>query len=177
MIPIREMNQAELAAYVQTQLAEAGLKVVLSGGAAVALYSGGMYVSKDIDFIPEFPTSRSLLKAAMLELGFSEVGRHFTHPETPYIVEFPAGPLSVGAEPVTAIEEIPLSTGVLRVISPTDCIKDRLSAYFHWNDLQALEQASLVAGSNKIDLEEIQRWAAAEEKQVEFEAIRERLMP
>jgi hypothetical protein len=40
------------------------------------------------------------LRRAMASLGFIEDGRHFYHPENSHIIEFPAGPLSVGEEPV-----------------------------------------------------------------------------
>jgi hypothetical protein len=47
-------------------------------------------------------------------------------------------------------------------MTPTDSVKDRLAAYYHWNDQQALEQALMVAESQKIDFHEIKRWSAQE---------------
>jgi len=70
----------------------------------------------------------------MEEFGFREVGRHYAHPDTDFFVEFPPGPLSVRTEPVARIDELRLETGNLRIISPTDCVKDRLSAYYHWGE-------------------------------------------
>jgi hypothetical protein len=68
-----------------------------------------------------------------------------------------------------------LSTGILRVISPTDCVKDRLSAYYHWGDQQCLAQAILVAQKQQIDIQEVSRWSKAEGMLAEFEQIRSRL--
>jgi hypothetical protein len=51
MKSIDKMSQAELAAYVHEHLRNSGLYVVLSGGAAVGIYSDGEYVSGDIDFV------------------------------------------------------------------------------------------------------------------------------
>ncbi len=51
---------------------------------------------------------------------------------------------------------------ILKLLSPTDCIKDRLAAFYHWNDIQSLDQAILVAKGNKIDLKEIERWSINE---------------
>lgn len=51
MKPIKDMSQAELAAYVQNQLSARGIEVVLSGGTVVGLYSHGKYVTKDIDLV------------------------------------------------------------------------------------------------------------------------------
>ena len=70
----------------------------------------------------------------------------------------------MGEEPVKEISEFELSTGTLRVLSSTDCVKDRLCAFYFWNDLQGLEQAVLVAKSQQVDLKEIKRWSKVEEK-------------
>ena len=66
-------------------------------------------------------------------------------------------------------------TGQLRILSATDCIKDRLAAFFHWDDMQCLEQAVRVAGGNKIDLDEIHRWAVKEGHEGKFNEFNRRL--
>jgi len=93
----------------------------------------------------------------MEEIGFQEKGRYFVNPDTKFFVEFPDGPLSVGEEPVREISEYKMSTGILRVLSPTDCVKDRLCAFYFWNDQQGLTQAVLVAKSQSVDLKEIKK--------------------
>jgi|GEM_PF-4859020 len=60
---------------------------------------------------------------------------------------------------VRDIMEKAFSTGVLRLLSPTDCVKDRLAAYYRWNDRQSLQQAILVARMCDINLDEIERWS------------------
>ena len=67
-------------------------------------------------------------------------------------------------------------TGKLLLLSPTDCIKDRLAAYYYWDDKQCLEQAIMVAEENKIDIDEIQRWSEEEGKELEFNSIKEKLL-
>lgn len=89
---------------------------------------------------------------------------------------FPAGPLAIGSEPVSQIVEKEYSTGTLWIISPTECVKDRLAAYYHWGDRQCLVQAELVAKEHQIDLHEIERWSVVEEKLEEFERIKDRLI-
>jgi hypothetical protein len=111
----------------------------------------------------------------MEKLGFKERGRYFIHPETTLFVEFPDGPLSVGEEPVKEISEFELSTGTLKVLSPTDCVKDRLCAFYFWNDLQGLEQAVLVAKSQQVDLKEIKRWSKVEGKEKEYKTFTDNL--
>jgi hypothetical protein len=175
MKSIQRMTQGELCAFVQSHLRERGISTVLSGGATVSIYSSGRYVSRDLDLVNVQSKRRRVIHEAMNEIGFLEVGRYFNHPNSPFTVEFPPGPLSVGQEPVKRVDEIRLSTGILQIISPTDCVKDRLAAYYHWGDQQCLIQASLVAQEHRVDLEEIRRWSHAEGKLREFEKIRPKL--
>ena len=82
---------------------------------------------------------------------------------------------SVGEEPVKEIAEFELDTGTLQIISATDCVKERLCAYYFWNDQQGLAQAILVSKSQNVDIQEIKRWSKAEAKEQEFEAFKSRL--
>ena len=175
MKSIKEMTQGELAAFIQSHLREKGIDVILSGCATVSIYSSNRYVSLDLDLINSFSAKRRVLRETMQDLGFHEEGRYFEHPNTQFFVEFPPGPLAVGVEPVKQIDEIKFATGMLRIISPTDCVKDRLAAYYHWDDLQCLEQAVLVAQANMVNLAEIERWSAGEGKLEEFRRIRNKL--
>src|SRR5258708_39030738 len=175
MKSIKNMSQPELAAYVQSHLKVDGIQVVLSGGASVSFYSSNKYVSKDLDLININFEKRQKIRASMQKIGFLEKGRHFIHPATRYIVEFPDGPLSVGEEPVKEINKIKTSTGILQIISATDCVKDRLCAYYFWADQQGLAQAILVAEENKVDLKELERWSKTEGKTREFRVFREKL--
>ena len=68
-----------------------------------------------------------------------------------------------------------MSIGVVRIISPTDSVKDRLAAFYHWKDLQSLEQAILVASSNLVDLKSIKTWLKRDEKSSEFKEFKQRL--
>ena len=111
-----------------------------------------------------------------MTLGFREENRYFRHPDTEFVVEFPPGPLGIGKERVQQIDEIETATGVVKIISPTDCVKDRLAWYYHDNDTECLEQAVLVARSKVIDLAEVERWSAAEGKGETFTRIKHRLL-
>ena len=165
-----------MGAFVQSHLREKGIQVVLSGGAAVGIYSNNKYVSKDLDFVNIYATNRRTIRIAMEEIGFHEEGRYFTHPDSEYFIEFPTGPLTIGNEPVKQIIEIEFPTGILRIISAADCVKDRLAAYYHWGDRQCLSQAELVAKEHPIDLAEIERWSTVEGKLDEFQRIKSRLV-
>ena len=63
-------------------------------------------------------------------------------------------------------------------MTPTDSVKDRLAAYYHWNDHQALEQAVMVAHAKKVSLKEIRRWSEQEghkEKYKVFLSVRKKI--
>ncbi|MBC7876756.1 MAG: hypothetical protein H7Y59_06245 [Anaerolineales bacterium] len=175
MKPIKDMTQLEIGAFICTHLKKRGIEVVLSGGALTSLYSNNKYVSKDLDLIDVYSVSRRKLISAMQEIGFAEKNRYFLHPESEYIVEFPPGPLTVGDEPIKKTYQVEFSTGSLAVISPTDCVKDRLAAYYHWGDEPSLSQAILVAKARNVDIEDIRKWSYKEGKTKEFQAIKNML--
>jgi hypothetical protein len=176
MKSIRNMTQPEICAFIQSFLSERDIYVVLSGGASVSFYSSNKYVSHDLDLVNVQSVKKHVIHEAMTEMGFSEEGRYYKHPGTQYLVEFLPGPLSIGAEPVMQVDEIRLSTGILRIISPTDCVKDRLAAYYHWGDQQCLVQAILVAKEWKVNIDEIRRWSDVEGMHDEFERISAKLV-
>jgi hypothetical protein len=175
MKSIGKMTQGEFGAFIQSQLRKKEIEVVLSGGAAVAIYSNHKYVSKDLDLVNVYGVNRRKIREVMIATGFYEEGRYFRHPDSQFFVEFPPGPLAIGQESVKQTVEKKLSTGTLKIISPTDCVKDRLAAYYHWGDQQSLLQATLVAQQNKINVDEIRRWSLAEGKLREFEKIKDKL--
>lgn len=74
------------------------------------------------------------------------------------------------------IEELSFETGILFLLSPTDCVKDRLAAYYFWSDRQALEQAKLVSESQPVDLDEIRRWSEVEDQLDKFKEIKRDLV-
>ena len=162
MKSVADMSIEELAGLVCATFENAGITITLTGGACVAIWSGGSYVSRDLDFIEEGPVPRRQVKSVLAKIGFSEKDRYFVHPETEFFVEFPTGPLTVGDERVHTVATRDTGVGRLRLLSPTDCVKDRLAAFFHWNDTMALEQALLVAKEQPIDVADLRRWANLE---------------
>ena len=175
MKPIHEMNQAEIAAYVQTELRKANISVILSGGAVVGIYSQGEYVSKDIDLVNARFTEMKRITHIMESLGFRSVGRHYEHPESEHIIEFPPGPLTLGDELIEVTNQLTFETGILDILTPTDCVKDRLANYYYYNDNQCLRQAELVAKNNDINLAEIEAWSGEERQLDKFIKIKDLL--
>jgi len=175
MKPIADMTRLELAGLVSSECQKNNISVVLSGGSCVSIYSEEKYVSMALDFVNAGFTKREYIRNLMESLGFHAKHRYFEHPDIDLLIEFPPGPLGVGEEPVKQIDEIKTSAGILRIISPTDCVKDRLTWFYHDNDLQCLDQAIIVAQNNQVDIKEIERWSAVEGKSELFEEIRQQL--
>ncbi len=159
---IASMSLVELGSYICTALAKAHIEVVLSGGSCVQIYSDGAYTSYDLDMINRYNEPFKKIQSVMQSLCFQEEGKYFTHPDTHYFIEFPPGPLGVGDAAVTSIAEMTTAYGTLKLLSPNDCVKDRLAAYYHWNDLQSLTQAIQVAEKQGVDLKDIEAWSKKE---------------
>jgi len=53
-------------------------------------------------------------------------------------------------------------------LSATDSCRDRLAAFYHWNDRQALALAVEIARTHPVDLGLIREWSAREGKTAEF---------
>ena len=170
-----DVKVEDLAGLICQTLRDAGITVTLTGGACVSIWSEGQYVSDDLDLIEHGLVTRDKIRKVLSTLGFTEQGRHFIHPKTKFFVEFPTGPLMVGHQRVELIVERVTSGGNLRLLSATDCVKDRLAAFFHWHDLQSLEQALLVATAQAVDLNELRRWSKKEKNEQKFKEFLRRL--
>lgn len=168
MKPIKEMSIGELGAFVCTHLEKNQISCTLSGGACVSIYSKNRYQSYDLDFIEKLSSTRKRKREVMALINFYEEGRYFKNDETSYIIEFPAGPLGIGEEIINDFQQIVFETGELKMLTPTDCVKDRLAAFYHWDDKQCLEQAIMVAVAQKIDYENIKSWSKKERSLKKF---------
>ena len=155
-----EMTREEVAAIVCARLDGRGVEVVLSGGAVVSIYTENAYESFDLDFIPTGLARK--VEPVMVELGFYKQARYWKHRRSPYWVEFPPGPVQVGNDVVRVFSKRTTRFGELRLLTPTDCVMDRLAGYYHWKDPQSLDQAVAVARRHKINLPRIERWSRRE---------------
>jgi hypothetical protein len=153
---------ASVAVQVGDALRRHGVRAVLTGGACASLHSAGRYISADMDFIVTGSVTQAALDAAMKSLGFVRRGDRYTHPRTRFYVEFPRGPLAIGADYEIEPIEYRLGTARALVLSPTDACRDRLAAFYHWNDRQSLVVAVAIALHHRVNLAAIRRWSAAE---------------
>lgn len=155
---------------------EKGIDSLIVGGACVSIYTDNKYLSHDIDFISHATLKQ--LTSALSELGFSKQrSRHFTRNDCPFFIEFVSPPAAVGKEPIRSKNEITTEIGSILLLTPTDCVKDRLAASFHWNDPQAFEQARMVAQSQDINMNEIKKWALREGDPDKYKLFYDSLKP
>lgn len=169
---ISKLTILELAQLVADNLSKNSIEAVLVGGACVSIYSKNKYQSYDLDFVTE--SSLKEVENALKEIGFDDKkGRIFSNFKTEFVIDFVAPPVSIGNEPIKEFFRL----GNLKLLTPSDCVKDRLSAYYHWNDAQSLEQAVMVAKAqkNKIDLHELERWSKAENNISKYQYFIEKL--
>ena len=157
----RKTTLAELGAIVCEALQKSGIEAFLSGGAVVSIYTENRYESYDLDFVSL--ADRKKIKQVMEDLGFSQDrGRLFRHAKTLFFVEFPGSAIQIGESLIQRIAQYKTKRGTLKLLTPTDCVKDRLAAYYHWNDRQALDLAVWVCLAQPVKLSVVQSWSKGE---------------
>jgi hypothetical protein len=149
-----------------------GIRAVLTGGACVSLYTRGAFHSKDVDFVLSTSMTQADLDTAMESVGFTRRGDRYEHPDTPFYVEFPPGPLAIGGDLDVRPVEVRRSRLRTLALSATDCCRDRLAAFYHWNDRQSLRAAVLVAVRNRIRMNAVGEWSRDEGATDRFEEFR-----
>jgi hypothetical protein len=157
---------------VSRALRAADIRAVLTGGASASIHSDGEYVSHDLDYIVQGRVTQARLDAAMASAGFTRQGDRYLHPESEFYVEFPRGPLAIGDDDL--VDPVDLNIGHARVLtlSATDACRDRLAAFYHWNDRQSLDTALKIARKRPVDMRAIRRWSEREGKLAQFEEFR-----
>lgn len=160
----------QLALIVSDHLDKNGISTVLVGGAVVSIYTENEYQSYDLDFCSV--DSMSKIERALLLLGFIKTIKYFKHPDSEFFLEFPGSTVVLGNEHQRTFELIVENQMKLRLLSPTQSIKDRLAAYYHWKDLQSLDQALMIAKHQKFSLAEIKKWSSKEGEMDKFENFR-----
>lgn len=159
-IDFSNIDLKNLACLISETLIEHKISAILVGGACVSIYSENRYQSYDLDFAT-FDELKAIEKA-LKKIGFKKKGRSFSHENCPYLIDFVNPPITIGHEAVHHFKTLKTRFGSLQLLKPVDSIKDRLAAYFHWNDMQALEQAILVGKTHKFDMKDVRRWAKKE---------------
>lgn len=156
---------------VAAALTRHGIRAVLTGGACVSIYTDGAYVSRDVDFVIQTAAAGLQQKVddALATLGFARNNDRYVHKLTTFYVEFPPGPLSIGDDLNIRPVELRVGGSTVLLLSPTDCCRDRLAAFYFWDDRQSLERAVDVALHRDVDLRVIKAWSIAERSREKYE--------
>lgn len=157
---LSKLNLKALASLIYKTLKNNDIDAILVGGACVSIYSHNRYQSYDLDFATYAEMIQ--IEKALNKLGFKRTGRCFSHPKCIYLIDFVNPPISVGHQAIQKFKTMKSASGSLKLLHPTDCVKDRLASFFHWGDEQALEQALLVSENSTVDFNDLKRWAKSE---------------
>ena len=167
-----------IAFLVGDALHRAGIRAVLTGGSCACIHTDGDYQSRDIDFVLQSTPDVTALDEVMATLGYRRDGARYVHSRSPFFVEFPPGPLAVGTDHRLRPVMLRLGNTKTAALSPTDSCRDRLAAFYHWNDRPSLMAAVQIARRRRVDMKLIERWSRAEgaaEKFHEFKRTLERV--
>ncbi len=175
MKDLSSLTHRELAAFICDHLRARGVETVLTGGACVTLYTRNRYESMDLDFVNVLGLPGKAIDSALAEIGFLPEGRIYVSKSARYSVDILSPPLSIGEEKISVTQVIKVRKKELRLLTPTDSVRDRLAAFYFWNDLQALEQAVMVAKSNPIDLDVVGKWSKKEGEPAKFRIFQKKL--
>ena len=165
----------EVALTVGAALDRHGVTAVLTGGACASIHSAGEYTSRDLDFVVTNRTTQQTLDMALGDVGFNRSGDRYLHPDTQFWVEFPRGPLAVGGDYKIRPMTLRGKAGCVNALSATDSCRDRLAAFYHWNDRQSLEVAVHIARRQTVNLRKIRQWSEQEDHLEQFKEFQSRV--
>lgn len=172
-----ESTLADVCFEVAAALDAHGLPGILTGGSAAAIYAPQDYMSSDADFVLDEDVPLDRVAEALDLIGFYRQGRSriFFHKRSTFTVDFPKGPLAVGGDYIRETQTLARGEVALRILTRIDCIRDRLSHFYFWNDYTALNAAVAVASViTESDKNYLRTWTSREspqllEKFAEFE--------
>ena len=150
---------SQVAALLSSHLAGYGCDPVLTGRACAAIYAGPSIKPTIIDFVVrEYNIDK--VTQAMRDMGFHKVGhRTFASKGCIYEVFLSTHPITVGDDVVGEVKVMRTVKGPLKLLLPTDSVRQRLSMYYRWGDREALDDAVRVARRCKVDLKLVKRWS------------------
>ena len=176
---LASLTRAEMCALIVETLASVGIDVVLVGGSCVCIYTNERFGSLDLDFIDLSYSRRKAIAAALATIGFTPRGntKYFESPDCQWSVEFPTAPLAIGHEQIDSkrIASIETATGTVRLLNPTDTVKDRLLWYYLEQDRQCWRQALDIARNQNIAWQDLKIWHEIEGYTDEYARFRDAL--
>lgn len=156
---LKGLKVREAAAVVSCHLAKAGHDPVLVGQTCAFIYGAKKEACDRLEFsIKDYEPER--VRLLMAKIGFRNSEEHmFTRENSPFNVLLSTFPILIGDYPVDDFGLIKTSKGNFKALTPTDCVKQRLSSFYRFCDEGALEEAARVARRQRIDMEAVKRWS------------------
>ena len=165
----KNCTEEDLWKYIASELSKNDIDVILVGGAVVSIYTEGAYRSGDLDFVLN-DLFRKKLNKIMNKLGFMQDGRFYKHPECDHLfIEFVSFPASIGDDYSIKPDEIEYEGQILKIYSPTDCVRDRLASYAYFDARECLDQAVMVAKKQPVHFTRIKKWCDKERIQSKYQ--------
>lgn len=156
----------EAAFDVCTALEGAGSHAVLTGGSAATFYAPQACQSDDIDFVLTFQTNTRAAAQALANIGFELRDDRQSYRRAEIILEFPPGPLTIGAYVLPEGRHSRYERGSrnLNVLTATDAVCNRLVSYYAWNDYSARRAAVAIASTHpeQVQLSDVRGWTLRE---------------
>lgn len=158
MFDYKNCSMEEFWKHVASHLESHGIEVTLVGGGVATIYSHGKYMSGDLDFVFGWGNNHKEIKKALAEIGFTADTRIFSRPDCPFTMDFSSPPVDIGDKNDPEIQEDSFKGETIRILTPTECIKDRLHKAFHWKDELALQAALEVANTQEFSMEKVEKF-------------------
>jgi hypothetical protein len=161
--------QLSAAAIISRLLAYAADPPTIVGGSAVSFYTGGAYLSRDVDLVTALPGPK--ISGILDRIGFRRQNGAWIHAEADVVVDFPSPPLAGDVSRVATVET---PFGPIRVIGAEDLLVDRLNAVVHWRDSESREWCvTILALHQDLDMPYLLDRARAEGVDGELAAVLE----
>ena len=84
-------------------------------------------------------------------------------------IEFPGSFLEIGDDNNIIPDELEFAGVKIKILSPTDCVKDRLASYIYLKARECFDQALLLSKNHPIDIAKVKKWCKGENKEGVFE--------
>ena len=150
-----------LLGYVTDRLENKAQHVVLVGGQAVETYTGGQFLTGDVDITT---TDSETTEAILTSLGFRKVSMIWLNQQLGVAIQIVGNVLTGSLEKTCTIQTGPYN---VKVIGVEDLIVDRLSHAKFWKNPGDLEKARVLYASFKKQIDESYLKEAAKKGDVE----------
>jgi hypothetical protein len=123
-------------------------------------------MSVDLDYVTYEELGK--VEKSLKKIGFVKNGKWFEHPECKLYIDSVTEPVAIGHEIIRNFEEMDTKFGIFKLLTASDCVKDRLSSFYHWEDRQSLDQAIDVCLDHRIDMKKVMDWSKKEGFEKQF---------